>query len=196
MFLGPVGFFAQEYLRKKYRLEGRILFTTWPYILFITCFTWFAATVGGIAQAEGWYWNPAYQVPGTFDVATHACTGGVFVGWFLTLAWSAWFGVDKLTSYISVRWAYQSPYVFQFKAGVWLARNISTICETFDEFISYLLILGISVWFEYVEFVNPDKFWNLIGNSYSDIAAASIIGLFAICYVYDKLVSDPIRSYD
>ena len=195
MFLGPLGFAVQEYLRKKYRLEGRILYTTWPYVIAMTIFTWFTGTVNGIAQAENWYWNEAYKVPGTFDAATHTLIGGVFVGWFLTLAWSSWFGVDKLTNYIAIRWAYDNPYWFQSQVGVWVARNVSTICETFDEFISFAWTMAISLYFEYVEFINPDRYWNLVGNSYSDVAMAAIVGTFALSYVYDKLVSDPIRTY-
>jgi len=197
MFLGPLGFAAQECLRKKFKIEGQILNTTWAYIIAITIFTWFAATVNGIAQAEDWYFQTVdgMRVPGTFDVCTHANIGAVFVGWFLTLAWSSWFGVDKLTNYVAIRWTYDNPYWFRSKVGVWLARNISTICETFDQAISFLLILAISVYFEYIEFINPDKFWNLLGNSWSDISAACLIGSFAFFFLYDKLVTDAVREY-
>jgi len=195
VFLGPLGFAVQEILRQKFKVEGRILYTTWPYVIFMSAFSLFTATVNGIAQAENWYWNEAYKVPGTFDAATHALIGGVFAGWFLTLAWSSWFGVDKLTNYVAIRWAYDNPYWFRSRVGVWTARNLSAICEAFDEFISFALTMAISLYFEYVEFINPDRFWNLVGNSYSDIAMAAIVGTFALSYVYDKLVSDAIREY-
>ena len=202
MFLGPLGFAVQEYLRKRFRIEGRILYTTWAYIIVITIFTWFAATVNGIAQAEDWYYQTIrladgseLRIPGSFDVCTHANIGAVLVGWFLTLAWSSWFGVDKLTAYISVRWAFNNPYWLKSKVGVWIARNLSTICETFDELISSLLVWAISLYFEYLEFINPDRFFNLVGNSWSDMFAAGLIGWLAFCYAYQKLVSAPIRSY-
>jgi len=57
MFLGPIGFAVQEFLRKRFRIEGIIPNTTWAYVIAITVFTWFAATVNGIAQTEDWYFQ-------------------------------------------------------------------------------------------------------------------------------------------
>ena len=65
MFLGPIGFAVQEFLRKRFRIEGIILNTAWAYVIAITVFTWFAATVNGIAQTEDWYFQTIVLADGS-----------------------------------------------------------------------------------------------------------------------------------
>lgn len=161
----PVIYLLQEtilYLKKGWRFKYQVFYTSWKFIGFLTLWAFLTGTINGIAQAENWYWNPAYKVPGSFDFGTHIMIGTLIFGWVYCFAFSQFFRID-------------------YECGGDLAELFDTLCAG-------LIVLFISLYFEYIEFINPDRYWNLIGNSYSDIFAAVIVGGLMASFFYKRLV--------
>ncbi len=153
-----------------------IVWTNWAYVVFCLLFAFYAATTNGIAQTENWYGiqitcpNDGFKFwwPGTFDFATHYNAVGMIMFYAMSLGYSYWF---KLTD--------------------WLRPKL---CLCFDIAMTTSIGYLVAVVFEYIEMMNPDKYFNWFGNSLSDLSA--IIAIFMVVMVYLLLVPKEVSTYE
>jgi hypothetical protein len=167
IFVMPFVYMVQILIRRKYP-DFVLLWTNWPYMIYTIIWTVFGGTVNAIAQVENLYWNPAYNAPGTFDIGTHWITGTIFYAWLLCFAWAQYFHIDRF-----------HPRFASF----------------FDELFSLTIVLGINLHFEYIESLDPSRYFNMIGNSMSDIVAGVIFALAFASWIYSLLVPQEIGGY-
>ena len=120
-------------------LEGRILWSSRPYLIFAILVTLIGSTINGIAQAEGWYWNFATNSPGNFDVATHFIAALIIGSWLVNINFMDMFG-------------------FRGRIG-----------EFWEQFMIIAIFGIIAVGFEIIESLIPEVYFNVRGNSIQDM---------------------------